>query len=206
MLLKYNSHTISHQFKVVFSIFTDMCNCHYCLILEHFLPPRRNPTLVCPVLGSWQPPILSACEALPALGSHRHGSTEMLSLSTVVWKFLLIARVSTSFLLVSKPSFSCAASLTSGVFPSKACKVGMATINPTLQMRKLSLKQGYDLPSPKIRFKARSVTIFWFGVFVVIFFFKTESHYIAQVGLKLMILLPQPPGCWDYRCAPPCPF
>jgi hypothetical protein len=35
------------------------------------------------------------------------------------------------------------------------------------------------------------------------FFLKTRAHYIAQVGLKLAILLPQPPECWDYRCAPP---
>uniref|UniRef100_A0A8C2W1C8 ABI gene family member 3 n=1 Tax=Chinchilla lanigera TaxID=34839 RepID=A0A8C2W1C8_CHILA len=28
----------------------------------------------------------------------------------------------------------------------------------------------------------------------------------TQVGLELVaILLPQPPECWDYRCAPPCP-
>jgi hypothetical protein len=24
-------------------------------------------------------------------------------------------------------------------------------------------------------------------------------------GLKLLIILPQPPKCWDYRCVPPCP-
>jgi hypothetical protein len=27
----------------------------------------------------------------------------------------------------------------------------------------------------------------------------------AQVDLKLMILLPQPTECWDYRCVPPHP-
>lgn len=25
---------------------------------------------------------------------------------------------------------------------------------------------------------------------------------LAQPGLKLTILLSQPPGCWDYRCVP----
>jgi hypothetical protein len=29
-------------------------------------------------------------------------------------------------------------------------------------------------------------------------FIETRSH---EAGLELMILLPQPPECWDYRCA-----
>jgi hypothetical protein len=33
--------------------------------------------------------------------------------------------------------------------------------------------------------------------------FEIESCYAAQVSLKLTILLPQPPECWDYRCEPP---
>jgi hypothetical protein len=33
-------------------------------------------------------------------------------------------------------------------------------------------------------------------------FFETGCDYIAQVGLKLMILLPQPPEYWDYRSPP----
>jgi hypothetical protein len=37
----------------------------------------------------------------------------------------------------------------------------------------------------------------------LIFFFKTGSHYVAQVGLELLILLPLPPKCFDYRCMPP---
>jgi hypothetical protein len=32
---------------------------------------------------------------------------------------------------------------------------------------------------------------------------ETESPYIA--GLEFEIHLPQPPGCWNYRSAPPCP-
>jgi hypothetical protein len=31
------------------------------------------------------------------------------------------------------------------------------------------------------------------------------SQYVAQTGLQLAILLPQPPECWDYRRAPPRP-
>lgn len=27
---------------------------------------------------------------------------------------------------------------------------------------------------------------------------------VAQAGLELMTLLPQPPDCWDYRCVPTC--
>jgi hypothetical protein len=26
---------------------------------------------------------------------------------------------------------------------------------------------------------------------------------VSQAGLELSILLPQPPKCWDYSCAPP---
>jgi hypothetical protein len=43
------------------------------------------------------------------------------------------------------------------------------------------------------------ITSAWLAVFV---FFETESHYVAQ-GVELMILLPQPPEFWDYRCTPP---
>ncbi|EHB07938.1 hypothetical protein GW7_16975, partial [Heterocephalus glaber] len=40
---------------------------------------------------------------------------------------------------------------------------------------------------------------FWFLFFV----FETGSHYVVQAGLKLtVILLPQPPKCWDYRHSP----
>jgi hypothetical protein len=38
--------------------------------------------------------------------------------------------------------------------------------------------------------------------FMGFFFFKSVSCYIAQVGLKLVIFLPQPPECWDYRHEP----
>jgi hypothetical protein len=31
------------------------------------------------------------------------------------------------------------------------------------------------------------------------FVLESGSHYVVQAGLELMILLPQPPICWDYR-------
>ena len=31
------------------------------------------------------------------------------------------------------------------------------------------------------------------------------THYVAEDGLKLLILLPPSPECWDYRCFPTCP-
>jgi hypothetical protein len=31
------------------------------------------------------------------------------------------------------------------------------------------------------------------------------THCAVQADLKPMTLLPQPPGCWNYRCAPPHP-
>jgi hypothetical protein len=37
---------------------------------------------------------------------------------------------------------------------------------------------------------------------ILVLFSETGSYCIAQVDLKLMILLPQPPECWDYRHAP----
>jgi hypothetical protein len=40
-------------------------------------------------------------------------------------------------------------------------------------------------------------------VLKAIFFLETRSHYMVQVALELEIFLPQPPECWDYRCAPP---
>jgi hypothetical protein len=36
-------------------------------------------------------------------------------------------------------------------------------------------------------------------------FFETDSHYVAQAGLELKILLPLPPEFQDYRCVPPSP-
>jgi hypothetical protein len=32
---------------------------------------------------------------------------------------------------------------------------------------------------------------------------RQDLNYIAQAGLELSILLPQPPQYWDYRRAPP---
>jgi hypothetical protein len=36
-------------------------------------------------------------------------------------------------------------------------------------------------------------------------FLLRQSCFVAQISLELAIFLPQPPECWDYRCAPPCP-
>jgi alanine-alpha-ketoisovalerate/valine-pyruvate aminotransferase len=39
--------------------------------------------------------------------------------------------------------------------------------------------------------------------FLLLFYvFETESFCGTQAGLTLMILLPLPPKCWDYRCVP----
>jgi hypothetical protein len=35
------------------------------------------------------------------------------------------------------------------------------------------------------------------------FSFEIGSLYVAQAGLKLTILLPQSPECWDSRYVPP---
>jgi hypothetical protein len=40
--------------------------------------------------------------------------------------------------------------------------------------------------------------------FCLFFFLKTGSCFVVQVGLDFVILLPQPPKCWDYRSVPPC--
>jgi hypothetical protein len=37
---------------------------------------------------------------------------------------------------------------------------------------------------------------------LVFFFFEKGSHYIAQAGLELGTLLPQPPECWDCKHVP----
>jgi hypothetical protein len=34
-------------------------------------------------------------------------------------------------------------------------------------------------------------------------FFEIATCYIAQASLELMILLPQPPKCWDYPATMP---
>jgi hypothetical protein len=35
-------------------------------------------------------------------------------------------------------------------------------------------------------------------------FFETESSYVSQAGLQLMMLLPPPPKYWDYTSEPLC--
>jgi hypothetical protein len=41
--------------------------------------------------------------------------------------------------------------------------------------------------------------------FLCSFLSLAGSCSVAKAGLELVILLPQPPECWDYRCAPPHP-
>lgn len=45
-----------------------------------------------------------------------------------------------------------------------------------------------------------------FTFFLLLFFslFETRCQYVAQDDLVLIILLPQLPKCWGYRCVPPC--
>jgi hypothetical protein len=45
----------------------------------------------------------------------------------------------------------------------------------------------------------------WFYTCVDVCLFVTESHYVAQAGFKLGILLLPPPRCYDYRYVSPCP-
>jgi hypothetical protein len=40
---------------------------------------------------------------------------------------------------------------------------------------------------------------FW----LLLLFFESESLYVVQAGLELVIFLPWPPECWDYRHARP---
>jgi hypothetical protein len=46
---------------------------------------------------------------------------------------------------------------------------------------------------------------FFFCLLVLLWFFFSlrQSCYVAQAGIKLVILLPQHLKCWDYRCDPP---
>jgi hypothetical protein len=46
----------------------------------------------------------------------------------------------------------------------------------------------------------------FFVVVVAVVVSESGSGYVAQAGLKLSVLLSQPPKCWDYRCASPLLF
>jgi hypothetical protein len=54
-------------------------------------------------------------------------------------------------------------------------------------------------------FQGSSIYSLYQFLFLFILFFDTESCFVAQDGLKLTVILPQPPECWDYRCITPCP-
>lgn len=38
--------------------------------------------------------------------------------------------------------------------------------------------------------------------FGIVFVFETRSHYVTQADLQLVMLLPQPSKCWNYRYVP----
>lgn len=42
------------------------------------------------------------------------------------------------------------------------------------------------------------LALVWLVCWLVFFFFKMESSYVAQGSLELEILLSKPPKCWDY--------
>jgi hypothetical protein len=44
---------------------------------------------------------------------------------------------------------------------------------------------------------------FFFSLLFSLFTFETESGYVAQDDIKLMILLPQSPKHWNYKYVPP---
>jgi hypothetical protein len=57
---------------------------------------------------------------------------------------------------------------------------------------KCSITEPHPQPQPALE-------LFSFGF---IFVFEKKSHFIAQAGLELEFLLPQPAECWDYRRVP----
>jgi hypothetical protein len=38
--------------------------------------------------------------------------------------------------------------------------------------------------------------------YTFLFVFLRQSRYVTQIGLEFVVLLPQPPEGWDYRCVP----
>jgi hypothetical protein len=46
----------------------------------------------------------------------------------------------------------------------------------------------------------------WYAIdLFVSFLFLRQSQYEAQAGIELVILLPLPPKCWDYKACAPVP-
>lgn len=69
-------------------------------------------------------------------------------------------------------------------------------------------RKGFDLPIFHIRLYRYStdIDIDRKYRYRYDFFCSRQSHYIVQVGLKLvMILLQAPNSAWNYRCLMPCP-
>jgi hypothetical protein len=42
------------------------------------------------------------------------------------------------------------------------------------------------------------VFVFFWEFLLLFLFFLWQSYYVAHIGLEFMIILPQPPRCWDY--------
>jgi hypothetical protein len=44
-----------------------------------------------------------------------------------------------------------------------------------------------------------SVVLSFLSFFFFFLYGEIDKRYVVQAGLELVILLPQPPKCWDYR-------
>jgi hypothetical protein len=77
----------------------------------------------------------------------------------------------------------------------KGVQIKLHTISICPIHQKAHLKFSYQYYLSKVKKKAKSSPD-------LKIFFEIESHYVEQAGPKFMMLLPQPPNCWDYRPVP----
>jgi hypothetical protein len=71
------------------------------------------------------------------------------------------------------------------------------------ELEKAAQRRGLELRHRAHQPPTCSTFVFYIPVFIDLL--ETGSRYVAQAGLKFLILLPQPPECWDFRHAPPGP-